>query len=871
MSGGFNIEDFTNKAKKSLSDAQMFANSKNHQNIMPEHVLHEMLEDPDSIMHDLISISGGEVGILRSELLRALQRIPVVTGTGAVSAHMSKDLMSVLYNAKDLSKKNGDEYITQERIFQAMLQQGGNIANTINRSGILKDSLENAISKIRGGSSAGSADSEQSYRSLNKYAINLSKMCEEGKIDPIIGRDEEIRRAIQILSRRIKNNPIIIGEPGVGKTAIVEGLALRIYRNDVPESLKDKIIMSLDMGSMIAGAKFQGEFEERMKAVIKEISNSDHKIILFIDEIHTLVGAGASNSAMDAANLLKPALARGELHCIGATTLSEYKKYIEKDQALERRFQSVIVEEPTVEDAIAILRGIKSSYENHHGVKISDGAVVACATLSNRYVTNKFLPDKAIDVMDEAASRLNMQIYSKPEFIDSMERQSIKLKVEREAIKKEEGQAFVERIKELDDKIEKLDSEIRSENAKWESAKSRLERIKDLKEKLQKLHFDSENAQREGNLELVSKINYAEIPNLKKEIAYLEKEESPIEDNKNTLNSFHNIVTEEDVADIVARMTGIPVNKMMASELEKVLNVEDFLRSRIIGQEDAIKAVAHAIKRSRSGLSNENKPMGSFLFLGTTGVGKTELAKSMAEFLFDDKKAMLRIDCSEYMEKHSVSRLIGAPPGYVGYEEGGILTDSLRRRPYQVVLFDEIEKAHKDVFNILLQVLDDGRLMDSKGRVVNCTNCIIILTSNLGSRHFSKGNEDPQIRASVMQDLLEFFRPEFINRLDELIFFNKLSKEDMMHIFDMRIGNLQRRLKDQSFSIAIHESARNYVFDRISDMEFGARPMNRLITDLFENRLSEEILSGRLRPRHIAIFFINEEGRMDCVIEKDNT
>ncbi|MBL0725746.1 MAG: AAA family ATPase [Alphaproteobacteria bacterium] len=867
---GFNIDNFTNKAKEVLQSAQVYATSQNHQYFGSEHILHEMLSDKDSIIYDLISIAGGDIEVLRDGMMKILKNIPAVTGSGSSVSYSSKELMATMYNAQKLAKTNKDDYVTQERLFQSMLQSGGLLADAISRSGIRADGLDNAVQKIRGSGGVSSKDAEASYRALNKYTINLAKMCEQGKIDPVIGRDEEIRRTIQILSRRVKNNPVIIGEPGVGKTAIVEGLALRIYRKDVPDSLKDKVIMSLDMGSLIAGAKYQGEFEERMKAVIKEVSISDNKVILFIDEIHTLVGAGsAGGGAMDAANLLKPALARGELHCIGATTLNEYKKYIEKDQALERRFQIVMVEEPNVEDAISILRGIKQFYENHHGVKISDNAVVSCVTLSDRYVTNKFLPDKAIDVMDEAASMLNMQIYSKPEYIDKMERQSIKFRIEKEALKKEEGDAFIGRLAELDGDIADLDSKVRFETAKWQSAKAKLEKVKDIKERIQALQFDAENAQRDGNLELASRLTYASIPNLKKELQSLEAQSNS--DSKggkagNGSGDLHNVVTPDDIAYVVAKMTGIPVNKMMASEIEKVLHVEDFLLSRIIGQSHAVRAIANAIKRSRSGLGNENKPMGSFLFLGTTGVGKTELAKSMAEFLFDDKKAMLRIDCSEYMEKHSVARLIGAPPGYVGYEEGGLLTDSLRRRPYQVVLFDEVEKAHKDVFNILLQVLDDGRIMDSKGRVVNCTNCIIILTSNLGSGHFSNNFDDVKVRNLVMQDLMHFFRPEFINRLDELVFFNKLSKKDMINIFHIRIAGLVKKIQDKSMDLVIHESAENYVTDRISDLEFGARPINRLITELFENRLSEEILSGNLRAGEGVVFYVNDEGRLDCAI-----
>ncbi len=836
----FNLEKFTEKAKDALHTAQKLAMGMYHQQIGPDHVLEAMMTDRESGILDLIALTGGDTNILKQEVRKLLDKHPVVTGEGATTSYLGQDLTICLNKAQAIANAKA-EFVTQERILHGMLESGTPIAKALDLAGIKVKKLEEAIAKIRGGQKADSADSEAKYNALGKYCKDLSKMASDGKIDPVIGRDEEIRRIIQILSRRTKNNPVIIGEPGVGKTAIVEGLAMRIFEGDVPENMKRKRVMALDMGSLVAGSKYRGEFEERLKGVINEVTNAAGEIILFIDEIHLLIGAGATgNGGMDAANLLKPALARGELSCIGATTLDEYTKYIEKDAALARRFQSVLADEPNTEDTIAILRGIVGKYESHHSVRISDSALIAAANLSHRYIPNKRLPDKAIDLIDEAASRLRMQINSKPESIDILDRKLLQLKIEKEALKKEKDANSVARLTEVEKQIIQYEKELTDLVSKWETEKSKLDKVKNLKTEIDNLEIDFERAQKNGDFAKAGEISYSILPAKKKQLIDFE---ATITDS----SLIRDTVTSEDIASVVAKVTGIPVDKMMSGEKEKLLNMENFLRTRVIGQDHVLEALSNAIRRARSGLSPENRPMGSFLFLGPTGVGKTELTKALALFLFDDPKAMIRIDMSEYMEKHAVAKLIGSPPGYVGYEAGGQLTEAVRRRPYQVVLFDEVEKAHPDVFNIMLQMLDDGRLTDSQGRIVDFTNTIIIMTSNLGAEHLSSNENYEKIKPLVMQELHKFFRPEFLNRIDEILFFNRLSRENIAGIVDIQMLELTKRIEKLGIDFVCDKTAKDHFAQIGFDEVFGARPLRRAIQSELENKLSKYLLNGTIK------------------------
>lgn len=837
-----NIEKYTEKTKSILQSAQTLALGSGHQKFMPEHLLASMLDDSEQMAEKLISLADGNAEIIRAQNQKALDKIPVIEGSQGLS--MGSETARVFLLAEKLASQNKDSYVTLERLLQALLEDDKNeAAAALKLGGVSVNGLRKAIESLRGSKKADSAGAEGSYQALEKYATDLTKRAREGKIDPVIGRDEEIRRAMQVLSRRTKNNPVLIGEPGVGKTAIVEALAQRIINGDVPESLKGRRLMALDMGALIAGAKFRGEFEERLKAVLNEVEGNDN-IILFIDELHLLVGAGKTDGAMDASNLLKPALARGTLHCIGATTLDEYRKYIEKDAALSRRFQAVYTGEPTVEDTISILRGIKEKYEVHHGVKIKDSALVAAATMSDRYITDRFLPDKAIDLIDEAASSLKIEVESKPADLDEIDRKIIQLKIEAEALKKEDDNASKQRLEVISKELSTQEKKSAELTSLWQAEKVKLNKVNELKTNLEQAKFELEKAQREGNLAKAGELTYGKIPALQKELGTLESQAS------STL--ARETVTEDDIAHIISKVTGIPADKLMSGEKEKLLKMEDFMRSRVVGQDEALTAVANAVRRSRAGLQDANRPIGSFLFLGPTGVGKTELCKALAEFIFDDESAMLRIDMSEFMEKHAVARLIGAPPGYVGYEQGGILTEAVRRRPYQVILFDEVEKAHHDIFNVLLQVLDDGRLTDSQGHVVNFTNTIIILTSNLGSKAMSEIDDEDEavnkakIYDAVMQSVREHFKPEFINRLDEIILFNRLSRKNMESIVDVQFSRLAKRLKSRNIEIKLDKTARNYLAQKGYDSAYGARPLKRVIQREIENELAAEILQGKI-------------------------
>ncbi|HEX7857909.1 MAG TPA: ATP-dependent chaperone ClpB [Sphingobium sp.] len=838
-----NLEKFTDRAKGFLQSAQTVAIRMSHQRIGPEHLLKALLEDEQGMASGLIKAAGGDAATALRETDAALAKVPSVSGSGAQqSPGLDNDAVRVLDSAEQVAQKAGDSFVTVERLLLALTLATTTAAGkALAAAGVKTEALNAAINQLRGGRTADTAGAEDRYDALKKFARDLTEAAKSGKLDPVIGRDEEIRRTIQILARRTKNNPVLIGEPGVGKTAIAEGLALRIANGDVPDTLKDRTLMALDMGSLIAGAKYRGEFEERLKGVLDEVKGAEGQIVLFIDEMHTLIGAGKGDGAMDASNLLKPALARGELHCIGATTLDEYRKYVEKDPALQRRFQPVFVGEPTVEDTISILRGLKEKYELHHGVRITDGALVSAATLSNRYITDRFLPDKAIDLMDEAASRLRMEVESKPEEIENLDRRIIQLKIEREALKRETDKASQDRLVTLEEDLANLEEQSDALTQRWQAEKDKIAGDSKLKEQLESARIELDQAQRSGDLAKAGELAYGRIPDLERRIAEAEGATEGA--------MLREEVTSEDIASIVARWTGIPVERMLSGEREKLLAMEAELGKRVIGQADAVKAVSTAVRRSRAGLQDPNRPLGSFLFLGPTGVGKTELTKALAEFLFDDGNAMVRIDMSEFMEKHSVSRLIGAPPGYVGYEEGGVLTEAVRRRPYQVVLFDEVEKAHSDVFNVLLQVLDDGRLTDGQGRTVDFTNTIIVLTSNLGSQFLSNmadGQKVEEVEPQVMEIVRTHFRPEFLNRLDEIILFHRLAAEHMGPIVDIQVGRVQKLLKDRKVILDLTDGARAWLGRVGYDPVYGARPLKRAVQRYLQDPLADLILRGEV-------------------------
>ncbi len=836
------FEKYTERSKGFVQSAQTLAQRRGHQQITPEHLLQVLLDDKEGLASNLIAAAGGDANRARAAVAAALDKLPRVEGSGAGQVFLAPETARLFAEAEKIAEKAGDSFVTVERLLLALaLMKGTAAAKALADAGVNAQSLNRAIEEVRKGRHADSASAEEGYDALKKYARDLTASAREGKLDPVIGRDEEIRRTVQVLSRRTKNNPVLIGEPGVGKTAIVEGLALRIAHGDVPDSLKDKRLLALDLGALVAGAKFRGEFEERLKAVLAEITAAQGEIIVFIDELHTLVGAGKAEGAMDASNMLKPALARGELHCVGATTLDEYRKHIEKDAALARRFQPVFVSEPTVEDTISILRGIKEKYEVHHGVRITDGAIVAAATLSNRYITDRFLPDKAIDLMDEAAARLRMAAESKPEAIDELDRRIIQLKIEREALKKETDLASRERLEKLEQELAEAEERSAELTAQWRAEKDKLAGAKKLKEQLDQARMELEQAQRKNDWARAGELTYGVIPELERKLKAAEAVESH--------RMIDEAVTPEHIAAVVSRWTGVPVDKMLEGEREKLLAMEENLRRRVIGQDEAVVAVSNAIRRARAGLQDPNRPIGSFLFLGPTGVGKTELTKALAEFLFDDESAMIRIDMSEYMEKHSVARLIGAPPGYVGYDEGGALTEAVRRRPYQVILFDEVEKAHPDVFNVLLQVLDDGRLTDGQGRTVDFRNTLIVLTSNLGSEilaNLPETAEVTSVRNEVMEIVRGAFRPEFLNRLDEILIFRRLTRADMKSIVDIQLERLQKLLIDRKITLAVDDKARAWLADTGYDPVYGARPLKRVIQRSLQNPLAELILAGRI-------------------------
>jgi len=838
-----NLEKFTDRAKGFLQAAQTTAIRLNHQRIAPEHILKALLDDSEGMAAGLIQRSGGNPRFALDAVNAALEKIPAVSGSGAQSTPgLDNDAVRVLDQAEQLAAKSQDAYVTVERILLALtLAKTTPAGKALEAANLTAPALEAAITQLRGGRTADNASAENAYDAMKKYARDLTEAARAGKLDPVIGRDEEIRRTVQILARRTKNNPVLIGDPGVGKTAIAEGLALRIANGDVPDSLKDRALMALDMGSLIAGAKYRGEFEERLKAVLDEVKGAEGHIILFIDEMHTLIGAGASEGSMDAGNLLKPALARGELHCIGATTLDEYQKYVEKDAALQRRFQPVFVDEPTVEDTISILRGLKEKYELHHGVRITDGAIVAAATLSNRYITNRFLPDKAIDLMDEAASRIRMEVESKPEEIEKLDRRIIQLKIEEMALSKETDTASKDRLTTLRAELGNLEQQSSELTTRWQNERDKIAAEGKLKEQLDQARLELEQAQRQGDLAKAGELSYGTIPALERQLAEAQAQAS------NAM--LREEVTEDDIAGVVSRWTGVPVDKMLEGEREKLLKMEEVIGARVIGQQQAVAAVSKAVRRARAGLQDPNRPLGSFLFLGPTGVGKTELTKALASFLFDDDNAMVRIDMSEFMEKHAVSRLIGAPPGYVGYDEGGVLTEAVRRRPYQVVLFDEVEKAHPDVFNVLLQVLDDGRLTDGQGRVVDFTNTLIILTSNLGSQYLAnldEGQDVASVEPQVMEIVRGHFRPEFLNRLDEIILFHRLGQGEMGPIVEIQVARVQKLLKDRKIVLDLTDAAKRWLGRVGYDPVYGARPLKRAVQRYLQDPLAERLLAGEI-------------------------
>ncbi|QYM74206.1 ATP-dependent chaperone ClpB [Pseudochrobactrum sp. Wa41.01b-1] len=835
-----NIEKYSERVQGFLQSAQSFALNSDNQQFAPEHLLKVLVDDEEGLASGLIERAGGRLADLKLGLQSALAALPKVTG-GSGQLYLSPALAKILTTAEELATKAGDSYVTVERLLTAFtLEKSAKTYEILTHAGVTAKALNEVINQMRKGRTADSASAEANFEALKKYARDLTEDARSGKLDPVIGRDEEIRRTIQVLSRRTKNNPVLIGEPGVGKTAIAEGLALRIVNGDVPESLKDKRLMALDMGALIAGAKYRGEFEERLKAVLTEVEAAAGEIILFIDEMHTLVGAGKSDGAMDASNLLKPALARGELHCVGATTLEEYRKYVEKDAALARRFQPVFVNEPTIEDTISILRGLKEKYEQHHKVRISDSALVSAASLSNRYITDRFLPDKAIDLVDEAAARLRMQVDSKPEELDEMDRRVMQLKIEREALKLETDTASKDRLQRLEKELTDLEEESAELTAKWQAEKQKLGHAADLKKQLEDARNALATAQRNGEFQKAGELAYGTIPQLEKQLSDAEAQE-------NTGTMLEETVSPDHIAQIISRWTGIPVDRMLEGEREKLLRMEDEIGKRVIGQGEAVQAVSRAVRRARAGLQDPNRPIGSFIFLGPTGVGKTELTKALAAFLFSDETAMVRIDMSEFMEKHSVARLIGAPPGYVGYEEGGVLTEAVRRRPYQVILFDEIEKAHPDVFNVLLQVLDDGRLTDGQGRTVDFRNTLIIMTSNLGAEYLVALNEDQDVdsvREEVMGVVRASFRPEFLNRVDEIILFHRLRRSEMGAIVDIQLARLQNLLSDRKITLDVEDDARNWLADKGYDPAYGARPLKRVIQKQVQDPLAEKILGG---------------------------
>ncbi len=838
-----NFDKYTERARGFVQSAQSLAVREGHQQFTPEHVLKVLLDDEEGLAAGLIDKAGGNSRLALQQTEMALSKLPKISGGGAGQLYLAPTTARIFDQAEKIAQKAGDSFVTVERLLLAIaMEKSSEAGKIIANAGVTPQTLNAAIEDLRKGRTADSASAENQYDALKKYARDLTEAARTGKLDPVIGRDEEIRRAIQVLARRTKNNPVLIGEPGVGKTAIAEGLALRIVNGDVPEALKDKKLLALDMGALIAGAKYRGEFEERLKGVLNEVTAAAGGVILFIDEMHTLVGAGKADGAMDASNLLKPALARGELHCIGATTLDEYRKHVEKDAALARRFQPVFVSEPTVEDTISILRGLKEKYELHHGVRITDSALVAAATLSNRYITDRFLPDKAIDLVDEAASRLRMQVDSKPEELDELDRRIVQLRIEQEALKKETDKASRDRLARLETELADLDEKSAAITQRWQAEKNKLGDAQKLKEQLEAARNDLAQAQRKGEYQRAGELAYGVIPDLEKKLADLEaaSKDGPL---------VEEAVTPDHVAQVVSRWTGVPVDKMLEGEKDKLLRMEQELAKRVVGQKEAVAAVSTAVRRARAGLQDPNRPIGSFMFLGPTGVGKTELTKALASFLFDDESAMVRIDMSEYMEKHSVSRLIGAPPGYVGYEEGGALTEAVRRRPYQVVLFDEIEKAHPDVFNVLLQVLDDGRLTDGQGRTVDFRNVLIIMTSNLGSDYLvnqKEGEDSEAVREEVMGVVRAHFRPEFLNRVDEIILFHRLKRADMGAIVDIQMARLQKLLEDRKITLALDSRARQWLADKGYDPAYGARPLKRVIQKAVQDPLAERILGGEI-------------------------
>jgi len=837
------FDRFTIRGQEAVQEAIGVAEKHQNQQVEPEHLLASMLEQKEGTLRPILGKIGANAQTILTDVQAAIARFPQVSGG---QQYFSSRINTIFQEAQKEAEKMQDEYISTEHLLLAVAaEKNGDAGRILRSNGITSEDLEKVITEMRGGARITDQNAEENFQALEKYALDLTERARKGKLDPVIGRDDEIRRTVQVLSRRTKNNPVLIGEPGVGKTAIVEGLAQRIISGDVPESLKNKKLVSLDLGAMLAGAKYRGEFEDRLKAVLKEIEKSDGQIILFIDELHTLVGAGASEGAIDASNMLKPALARGILRCVGATTLNEYQKYIEKDKALERRFQQVYVGEPNVEDTIAILRGLKERYEVHHGVRITDSAIVAAATLSNRYITDRFLPDKAIDLIDEAASKMRIEIDSLPVEIDVLEREILQLEIERQALTRETDEKSKERLEDIEKRIADLKEKSGGMKAKWQSEKDEIEKMRIGKENLEQARIELERAQNSGDLQKAAELRYGTIPELEKQIA---SEQSRLADLQKDGVFLKEEVTEEDVAEVVAKWTGVPVSKMLEGEMQKLVKMEENLSQRVIGQDEALQAVANAVRRARAGLQDPNRPIGSFIFLGPTGVGKTETAKALAEFMFDDERAMVRLDMSEYMEKHAVARMIGAPPGYVGYDEGGQLTEAVRRRPYSVVLFDEIEKAHPDVFNVLLQILDDGRLTDSKGRVVDFKNTVLIMTSNLGSREIlSVGDDQTQVREAVNQILREYFKPEFLNRIDDIVIFGQLNRSEIEKIIDVQLEKLRANLEERGITLVLEDSAKELLSNAGYDPTFGARPLKRAIQTLVQNPLAIKLLNGEIR------------------------